>query len=136
VIEAVRIQLVLLSLIDYGKGATSGSFSFHQTERLEHSSVHGGAGLQKSVISSGNMVYSRELMARPSDPPTIIEFGHFSILPHRRQLLAEGRQIKLGGRAFDLLLALLEAPGAVVGKDELLRRIWPGRIVEEHRLQG
>ncbi|MBV9249668.1 MAG: AAA family ATPase, partial [Acetobacteraceae bacterium] len=75
-------------------------------------------------------------MVRLSDPPAIIEFGHFSILPHRRQLLAEGRPIRLGGRAFDLLLALIEAPGAVVGKDELLNRIWPGRIVEENRLQS
>ena len=75
-------------------------------------------------------------MLRLSDPPAIIEFGHFSILPHRRQLLAQGRPIRLGGRAFDLLMALLEAPGAVLGKDELLRRIWPGRIVEEHRLQS
>src|SRR6516225_12213319 len=76
------------------------------------------------------------IMVRLSDPSAIIEFGRFSILPYRRQLLAEGRPIRLGGRAFDLLLALLEAPGAVVGKDELLRRIWPGRIVQEHRLQG
>jgi hypothetical protein len=42
-------------------------------------------------------------MVRLSDPPAIIEFGHFSILPHRRQLLAGGRPIRLGGRAFDLL---------------------------------
>src|SRR6516162_5400 len=76
------------------------------------------------------------VMVRLSDPPAIIEFGHFSILPHRRQLLAEGRPIRLGGRAFDLLMALLEAPGAVLGKDELLSRIWPGRIVEENRLQS
>jgi len=75
-------------------------------------------------------------MVRLSDPSAIIEFGHFRILPHRRQLLAEGRPVRLGGRAFDLLLALTEAPGAVVGKDELLRRIWPGRIVEENRLQS
>src|SRR5215469_4957864 len=75
-------------------------------------------------------------MVRPSDQPAIIEFGHFSILPHRRQLLAEGRPIRLGGRAFDLLLAVIEAPGAVIGKDELLSRIWPGRIVEENRLQS
>src|SRR5271165_332044 len=75
-------------------------------------------------------------MARPFDPPAIIEFGRFGILPHRRQLLADGRPIRLGGRGFDLLLALLEAPGAVVGKDELLSRIWPGRIVEENRLQS
>jgi DNA-binding winged helix-turn-helix (wHTH) protein len=73
-------------------------------------------------------------MVRLSDPPAIIEFGSFSILPHRRQLLADGRPIRLGGRAFDLLLALLEVPGAVVSKDALLSRIWPGRIVEENRL--
>ena len=75
-------------------------------------------------------------MVRLSDPAAIIEFGRFGILPHRRQLLADGRPIKLGGRAFDLLSALIEAPGAVVGKDELLSRIWPGRIVEEYRLQS
>ena len=75
-------------------------------------------------------------MVRLSDPPAIIEFGHFSILPHRRQLLAEGRPIRLGGRAFDLLMALIEASGAVVGKNELLSRIWPGRIVEQNRLQS
>jgi len=51
------------------------------------------------------------VMIRPSDLPAIIEFGHFRILPHRRQLLAEGRPIRLGGRAFDLLLALMEASG-------------------------
>ncbi|MBV9814850.1 MAG: winged helix-turn-helix domain-containing protein, partial [Alphaproteobacteria bacterium] len=73
-------------------------------------------------------------MVRLSDPPAIIEFGRFSILPRRRQLLADGQPIGLGGRAFDLLLALVETPGAVVGKDELLSRVWPGRIVEEHRL--
>jgi len=75
-------------------------------------------------------------MVRLSDPSAIIEFGRFSILPHRRQLLAEGQPIRLGGRAFDLLLALLDAPGIAVGKDKLLSRIWPGRIVEENRLQS
>ena len=75
-------------------------------------------------------------MVRLSDPSAIIEFGHFSILPHRRQLLAEGQPIRLGGRAFDLLMALIDEPGAVVGRNELLSRIWPGRIVEENRLQN
>ena len=110
-------------------------FLGHQTETL--SSVHGGTG-GPAKVDDFLRQYGLQLpaMVRLSDPPAIIEFGHFSILPHRRQLLAEGRPIRLGGRAFDLLLALLEAPGAVVGKDELLRRIWPGRIVEEHRLQS
>jgi DNA-binding winged helix-turn-helix (wHTH) protein len=59
-----------------------------------------------------------------------------SIFPHRRQLFADGRPITLGGRAFDVLMTLIEASGAVVSKDELLKRVWQGRIVEENRLAG
>jgi DNA-binding winged helix-turn-helix (wHTH) protein len=76
------------------------------------------------------------VMVTVSDRPAIIEFGRFRIVPHCRQLLADGRPISLGGRTFDLLTALIEASGAVVSKDELLSRIWPDRIVEENRLQG
>jgi len=75
-------------------------------------------------------------MVRQSEAPASIEFGHFSIFLHRRQLLADGRAIMLGGRAFDVLMVLIEASGAVVSKDELLSRVWQGRIVEESRLAG
>jgi predicted ATPase/DNA-binding winged helix-turn-helix (wHTH) protein len=64
-----------------------------------------------------------------------IEFGRFKILPHRRELLADGQPVELGGRAFDVLMALVEAHGNVLSKDELMRRVWPGRIVEESGLQ-
>src|ERR1700730_9429106 len=67
---------------------------------------------------------------------TTIEFGRFSVLPHRRELLAEGRPLELGGRAFDVLMALIEASGAVVSKNKLMERVWPDRIVEEHNLQA
>jgi hypothetical protein len=36
-------------------------------------------------------------MLRLSDPLAITEVGHFSIFPHRRQLLADGRPITLDG---------------------------------------
>src|SRR5271169_594494 len=75
-------------------------------------------------------------MVRQSEPPAIIEFANFRIFPHRRQLLADGQPIALGGRAVDVLMALIGASGAVVGKDELLRLVWQGRIVEENRLAG
>ena len=45
-----------------------------------------------------------------SETPAIIEFGRFRILPHRRELLVDGQPIRIGGRAFDVLLALIEAP--------------------------
>ncbi len=37
-------------------------------------------------------------------------------------------------KAFDVLLALVERPGEVVDKDQLLRRIWPDTVVEEKNL--
>src|ERR1700704_1826950 len=72
----------------------------------------------------------------PAPAPAAIEFGRFRILAHRRELLAEGGPVELGGRAFDVLMVLIEASGAVVGKDALMNRVWPDRIVEENSLQA
>src|ERR1700693_5810161 len=71
----------------------------------------------------------------PAQSPAAIEFGRFSVLPQRRELLAEGRPLDLGGRAFDVLMVLIEASGAVVSKDTLMERVWPHRIIEENSLQ-
>src|SRR5438309_9938027 len=69
-----------------------------------------------------------------SETPAIVEFGHFRIVPHRREFFAAGQPIHLGGRTFDVLMALIEGQGAVVGKDALMGRVWPNRIVEESSL--
>jgi predicted ATPase/DNA-binding winged helix-turn-helix (wHTH) protein len=71
-----------------------------------------------------------------AEAPAAIEFGRFAVLPHRRELLAEGRPVELGGRAFDVLMALIEASGVVVSKDTLMEQVWPNRIVEENSLQA
>ncbi len=70
-----------------------------------------------------------------SETPAIIDFGHFRIVPHRRELLADGRPIRLGGRTFDVLMTLIEGQGAIVSKEALMNRVWPNRIVEESSLQ-
>jgi predicted ATPase/DNA-binding winged helix-turn-helix (wHTH) protein len=67
--------------------------------------------------------------------PAAIEFGRFRVLPHRREVLAEGRPLDVGGRAFDVLMVLIEASGAVVSKDTLMNRVWPDRIIEDNNLQ-
>ena len=64
-----------------------------------------------------------------------LTFGRFQVAPHRRELLADSKPVQLGGRAYDVLLALIEARGAVVSKDTLMTRIWPDRAVEENALQ-
>jgi TolB-like protein/DNA-binding winged helix-turn-helix (wHTH) protein/Flp pilus assembly protein TadD len=63
-----------------------------------------------------------------------IEFGRFRLLPHRRELRADGVAVELGGRAFDVLMVLTEARGALVTKDEILSRVWPDTVVEENNL--
>src|SRR5438270_9473768 len=70
-----------------------------------------------------------------AEAPANLAFGRFQVLPHRRELLADGRPVKLGGRAFDVLMALIEARGAVLSKNALMTRVWPDRIVEENNLQ-
>lgn len=66
---------------------------------------------------------------------TTYRFGAVEVRPAERQLLVEGRPAALGARAFDLLLALIDGRDRVLGKDELLERVWPGVIVEENNLQ-
>jgi DNA-binding winged helix-turn-helix (wHTH) protein/TolB-like protein len=63
-----------------------------------------------------------------------ISFGRFRLHPRRRELLRDEVPVRLHRRALDILCALAVAKGAIVGKDELLALLWPGRIVEEGNL--
>ena len=78
----------------------------------------------------------RTAILRAMDPvfeaPAGIAFGRFQVFPQRRELLADGEPVRLGGRVFNVLMALIHARGAVLGKDALMARVWPDRIVE-HR---
>lgn len=62
-------------------------------------------------------------------------FGPFLLSPEERLLLRDGVPVKLGGRALDLLITLVECAGSVVGKKELLARVWGDVVVEEGSLR-
>jgi TolB-like protein/Flp pilus assembly protein TadD len=62
-------------------------------------------------------------------------FGRCELQPRQRRLLVEGQPAKLGARAFDVLVALVEHAGDLVTKDLLFERVWPGLVVEENNLQ-
>ncbi len=62
-------------------------------------------------------------------------FGRCVILGAARQLLVDGIPARLGARAFDVLMTLVENCDAVVSKNELLDTVWPGLVVEENNLQ-
>ncbi len=68
---------------------------------------------------------------------TILTFrrGQVRVDLHGRVVYADGQLAKLGGRAFDLLEALIERSERLVPKQELMDVVWPGLVVEENNLQ-
>jgi predicted ATPase/DNA-binding winged helix-turn-helix (wHTH) protein len=64
-----------------------------------------------------------------------ILFGPFLLLAEQRLLLEGDRPVRLGSRAFDILVLLIERAGEVVGKEELMARVWPQTFVEEANLK-
>jgi pimeloyl-ACP methyl ester carboxylesterase/DNA-binding winged helix-turn-helix (wHTH) protein len=65
---------------------------------------------------------------------TAYEFGSFRIEVAERRLLREGRPVPLRAKLFDTLLVLVENHGRLVGKDELMKVLWPDAVVEEGNL--
>jgi predicted ATPase/DNA-binding winged helix-turn-helix (wHTH) protein len=65
----------------------------------------------------------------------IISFGPFRLFATERLLEKDGFQVSLGGRALDLLIALVERASEVVSKRELMARVWPNLVVDEGSLR-
>ena len=74
------------------------------------------------------------LAGEPHSAATWVRFGSFCLWPMQRLLLQDNQPVHLGSRALDILIALLERPGALVGKDELMARVWPKTFVEPANL--
>ncbi|GAC1387671.1 MAG: hypothetical protein NVSMB31_00360 [Vulcanimicrobiaceae bacterium] len=66
--------------------------------------------------------------------PLIYALGPYHLDAQRLLLLLDGEPIALGPKVVETLLALVERPGEVLTKDELLERIWPEGYVEEANL--
>ena len=64
-----------------------------------------------------------------------ISFGPFRLVPTQRLLLEDDNPVRVGSRALDILTALVERPGELVGKHELMARVWRGTFVEEGNLK-
>ena len=72
-------------------------------------------------------------MTRPREIAPI-RFKGWELRPQERTLLVNGEPVALGGRAFELLLALVQRAGRVVPKGELLEAAWEGLVVEENNV--
>jgi hypothetical protein len=65
----------------------------------------------------------------------VLSFGPFSLCAAERLLKKADKPIALGGRALDILIALVERAGEVVTNKELISAVWPDVVVEKGNLR-
>ena len=68
------------------------------------------------------------------DHDAVITFGSFRLLPRERLLLEGDKAVRLGSRALEILIALVERPGELLSKRELMKIVWPDTVVVEANL--
>jgi adenylate cyclase len=64
----------------------------------------------------------------------VYRFGPFELDGAEYRLLRDGVEVPLQLKAFETLCILVERAGRLLTKDDLLRQLWPGTIVEENNL--
>ena len=89
-------------------------------------------GFSNEVLGDLSGALQRSPMSQHSDDS--YEFGLFRLDARERRLLREGQAVPLPPKAFDLLLVLVRHHGRLLGKDELLKLVWPDMFVEEANL--
>src|SRR5215475_184636 len=65
----------------------------------------------------------------------IFAFGSFRLIPAQRVLLDDGKPLRLGSRALDILITLVERAGETISKEQLIAHTWPETIVDEGALR-
>jgi len=80
----------------------------------------------------------RSFFAKRSDPGRAasdeVSFGPFRLFPTRFLLVENDKPVSLGSRALEILIVLVERPGELVTKQELMSRVWPNVFVEPANL--
>jgi DNA-binding winged helix-turn-helix (wHTH) protein len=81
-------------------------------------------------LPANDYVKVREIMVRASGST----FGPFRLLPTQFLLLEGDKQVPLGSRALEILIALLERRGELVSKQDLMAQVWPNAFAESANL--
>ena len=74
-------------------------------------------------------------MADTNSADRVISFGTFRLFPRQRLLLDAEKSLRIGSRALDILIALVERPGELLSKHALIARVWQNTVVEEGNLK-
>ena len=62
-------------------------------------------------------------------------FGSFRLIPAQRVLLDDGKPLRLGSRALDILITLVEHAGGTISKEQLIAHAWSDTVVDDGALR-
>ena len=88
----------------------------------------------KPVVQNPDTNNFFEKRSEPARAATEASFGPFRLLAAQFLLLEGDKPVSLGSRALEILIFLLERPGELISKKELMDRVWPNVFVEPANL--
>jgi DNA-binding winged helix-turn-helix (wHTH) protein len=112
------LSVTLGQLLRPEAGARAG---FHLEPEVD--AGHGAQGLW------ADQPFSAQRTGPVGAAPIEVSFGPFRLLPAQFLLLEGDLSVPLGSRALAILTALLERPGQLISKQELMARVWPNIFV-------
>src|SRR5215467_13204812 len=62
-------------------------------------------------------------------------FGSFRLVPAQRVLLDDGKPLRLGSRALEILITLVEHAGETISREQLIAYAWPDSVVDDGALR-
>ena len=78
-----------------------------------------------NVISTLDTGMDERSNFAPPLGPRFMRFGPFQVDQQRQEVTKNGSRLKLQGKVYQVLVALLDKPGEVVTREELRQRLWP-----------
>ena len=67
--------------------------------------------------------------------PCVFELDGWVVDLALRELRVRGVPVTIGSRAFEIVELLARSAGKLVTKDELMKKVWPGAVVEDNTIQ-
>ncbi len=71
--------------------------------------------------------------ARPSLANEVLEYGTLRLFPNKKLVERDGRRVELGPKEFHILSLLMERPGQVFSRSQLLDNVWGHGVYIEDR---
>lgn len=91
--------------------------------------------LRIRLLAVGSLPSSIAAQHDRSSTGEVLSFGPFTLSLAGRLLERDGEPVMIGGRAFDILAALVSRAGEVIDKRDLIASVWPNTTVDEGSLR-